>query len=167
MFDQDLVNAPKSDAGTLKKIKELVDKCFLLKAEADAAEKKFKAAKNELSDIMTNAEVDKITGDNCSASLALKTSVSCPKEDAKKIELFTYLAEKDCNEENKKPKWLAKILIESPTLLNMLTINASTFSSWHDKEIASKVAEGEIDFKLPMVEPYSYYSVGFRKRNKK
>ena len=150
-----------SSAETLKEIKELVDEVYALKIAADEAEKKYKNAKNKLSNIMENADVDKMQGDDCTASLALKTSVSCPKDDVNKLKLFKYLAEKDpeiCGDD------ITKYLAKSPTLLSMLTINAKTFSSWHNKEIELKAEEGDFEFKLDMVEPYEYYSVGLRKR---
>ncbi len=156
--------AAQTSAETLKEIKELVDEVYSLKLANDVAEKAYKDAKNKLSDIMEHAEVDKMAGDTCNASLALKTSVSCPKEDDKKLALFEYLAAKDCPED---VDILKNVLLDSPTLLRMLTINAKTFSSWHDKEVEAKAVEGDFEFKVPAVEPYDYYSVGLRKRSKK
>lgn len=153
----------QTSAEVLKEIKELVDKVYSLKLESDVAEKNYKAAKNELSGIMKNAEVDKMAGDTCNASLALKTSVSCPKDDADKLAIFEYLAAKDIVTDEAGSD-LKTILLKRPTLLAMLTINARTFSSWHDKEIEAKAKEGDFEFKVPAVEPYDYYSVGLRKR---
>jgi len=160
--------AAQTSAETLKEIKELVDEVYSLKLANDVAEKKYKEAKNRLSEIMKNAEVDKMAGDTCNASLSLKTSVSCPKEDDKKLALFKYLAAKDGAEvgEGVTPAFITD-LANHPTLLRMLTINAKTFSSWHDKEIEAKAQAGDYEFKLSMVEPYDYYSVGLRKRSKK
>jgi len=152
--------AAQTSAETLKEIKELVDEVYSLKLANDVAEKKYKEAKNRLSEIMKNAEVDKMAGDTCNASLSLKTSVSCPKD--------KYLAAKDGAEvgEGVTPAFITD-LANHPTLLRMLTINAKTFSSWHDKEIEAKAQAGDYEFKLSMVEPYDYYSVGLRKRSKK
>lgn len=155
----------QTSSEVLKEIKDLVDEVYSLKLAADVAEKTYNAAKNKLSDIMEKAEVDKMQGDNCTASLSLKSSVSCPKEDYKKVELFKYLAEKDV-EKNDVEK-VKQALVACPTLLAMLTINARTFSSWHNKEVEAKALEGDFEFKLNMVEPYEYYSVGLRKRTKK
>lgn len=135
-------------AETLKRIKQLVDHVYKLKLEADRADKEYNKAKSELAEIMEQAEVEKMQGDTCNASLALKTSVTVPKDDADKKVLFDYI-EKEHGKD---------------VLFRMLTINARTFSSWHQKEIESKIEEGELEFEVPAVKPYEYYSVGLRKR---
>lgn len=150
MFDESLTNTEAiTPAEVLKQIKEKVNNLYELKQKADAADKAYKDAKNELSDIMEKAEVDKMQGDLCTVNLQLKTSCSVPKDLNKKKELFQYIKNNHGEE----------------VLRTMLTINARTFSSWHDKEVEQKIEEtGNIDFKLPMVDPYSYYSLGMRKR---
>lgn len=151
-FDTSLTDTEATTpAEALKDIKEKVDKLWQLKQASDKAEKAFKEAKNELATILEESEVDKMQGDLCNVSLALKTSCSVPKDHNKKKELFTYI--KDNHGED--------------VLREMLTINARSFSSWHDAEVASKVQAGELDFKLEMLEPYTYYSLGIRKRAKK
>ena len=87
-------------------------------------------------------------GDFCNVSLALKTSCSVPKEAAAKARLFNYITTAHGKD----------------VLDEMLTINARTFSSWVDKEVEAKNKEGDIDFKLDMLAPYDYYSLGMRKR---
>lgn len=153
MFDQSLTESEATTpAEVLKEIKEKVDKLYELKVKSDEAEKLYKDAKNELTDILEKAGVDKVQGDTCTVSLQLKTSCSVPKDLAKKKELFQYIKDNHGEE----------------VLRTMLTINARTFSSWHDKEIESKIEEtGDVEFKLGMVEPYSYFSLGMRKRTKK
>lgn len=151
MFDQSLTTEA-TPAEVLKEIKEKVDNLYQLKLVVDEAEKKHKEAKNELAKILEESGVDKVQGDLCTVSLALKTSCSVPKDPEKKRELFQYI--KDNHGET--------------VLRDMLTINARSFSSWHDKEVEQKIEEtGDIEFKLPMVEPYTYYSLGMRKRTVK
>lgn len=136
-------------AAKLKEIKELVDKVYSLQLKSKAAEKEFNTAKGLLSEIMEEAEVDKMAGDNCNASLALKTSVSVPKEDHLKKELFDYITKEH----------------GATVLFSMLTINPRTFSSWHGEEIKRLVVElDDLEAKVPAVSPYEYYSVGLRKR---
>lgn len=136
-------------AQKLKEIKELVDHVYSLKLTADLADKAYQKAKNTLSEIMEEAEVDKMAGDQCNASLALKTSVSVPKEDHLKKELFDYITKEHGQQ----------------VLFSMLTINPRTFSSWHGEEIKRLVVEqDDLEAKVPAVSPYEYYSVGLRKR---
>jgi hypothetical protein len=135
-------------AETLKEIKELVDHVYSLKIESDRTEKEYQVAKGRLAEIMENAEVDKMAGDNCNASLSLKSSVTVPKEDHLKRDLFNYITTEHGED----------------VLFSMLTINPRSFSSWHGKEVERKMIEGELEFKLPMVTPYEYFSVGLRKR---
>ena len=151
-FDQSL-NTPEANtpAEILKSIKEKVDQLYALKMLSDKAEKAYKDAKNDLSKIMEDAEVEKMQGDSCTVNLALKTSVSVPKDHSLKHKLFSYIKE-NAGEE---------------VLRDMLTINARTFSSWHNKEVEAKALEGDFEFKLSMVEPYEYFSVGLRKRTVK
>ena len=148
MFDESL-STEATPAEVLKEIKEKTNALWELKLAVDVAEKKHKAAKAELAKILEDSGVDKMQGDLCTVSLALKTSCSIPKDDALKAELFDYI----------------KSNYGEVVLQDMLTINARSFSSWHDKEIEKKIEEtGDVDFKLPMVEPYTYYSLGMRKR---
>lgn len=133
---------------TLRKIKELTDHVYELKLIQDKAEKTYKAEKAKLCEIMESAEVDKMQGDTCTASLSLKSSVSVPKEHASKKELFDYI----------------KKTYSEDVLFDMLTINARTFGSWYTAEINKKALEGEFDFKLDMLNPHEYYSIGLRKR---
>ena len=147
----------------LKEIKELVDLVYSLKIEADAKEKAFQAAKNRLSEIMEKAEVDKMAGDECNASLTLKTSLSFPKEDYEKLEMTKYIASQDLDDE-KEVETLVEKLKLFPTVLKMFTMNARTFSSWATAETERKALDGDFEFKLPVVKPYEYYSVGLRKR---
>ena len=151
MFDESLTDSSiVTPAQVLKEIKEKTDRLYTLKLASDAAEKLYKNAKNELSKILEESGVDKVQGDLCTVSLSLKTSVSVPKDELQKFLLFKYI-EREYN---------------TDVLNAMLTINARTFSSWHDKEISKHVEAGDIDFKLSMLEPYTYYSIGIRKRSK-
>jgi len=148
MFDQSLSEAPTT-AEVLKQIKEKVDNLYSLKLLADEAEKKHKEAKGELAKLLEDSGVDKVQGDLCTVSLTLKTSCTVPKGEAEKAALFEYI----------------KSNYSDTVLQTMLTINARSFSSWHDKEVEKMIEEtGDIEFKLPMVEPYTYYSLGMRKR---
>jgi hypothetical protein len=148
----------KELSSTLKEIKELTDTVYRLKLEAEKADKAYSSAKMKLAEIMENAEVDKIQGDDCAASLSLKQSVSVPKDNKDKLDLFSYMGGEKVKTHLEE---LAKL---SPDLFTKLTINARTFSSWYTEETKQKVLEGEFDFKLPMVKPHEYYSVGLRKR---
>lgn len=134
-----------------KQINQLVNDTYQAKLEADKAEKKYSELRQKLTELMSSTETPKIVGENCTASCSLKTSVSVPKELPKKLNLFNYIKEK-----------------YGETVLNeMLTFNARSFSSWYDKEVEAEAHKGNFEFKLDMVEPYTYYSVGFRKRSKK
>lgn len=135
-------------AASLKEINDLAHEAYEAKIAASEAEEKAKALKNRLAQLMESAGVDKISADNCTVSGKVKTSVTVPKDLKNKLELFDYIRNNYSEE----------------VLNSMLTINARTFSSWHDKEVEQKVQAGEIDFKLDMVTPYEYYSVGFRKK---
>ena len=148
MFDTSLSEAPTT-AEVLKEIKEKVDTLYQLKVAVDEAENKHKAAKAELAKILEDSGVDKVQGDLCTVSLALKTSCTVPKDELNKAALFDYI--RGCYGDT--------------VLQAMLTINARSFSSWHDKEVEKMIEEtGDVEFKLPMVEPYTYYSLGMRKR---
>lgn len=144
----DLQTSDANASEKLKEIKELVDEVYRLKEVVAQAEKEFKDAKNRLTDIMQTAEVDKMSGNECTASLQLKESVTVPKEDTFKKQLFDYI----------------KLEHGSDVLFSMLTINPRTFSSWYTKEVEQKALEGDLEFKLDMLSPYEYYSVGLRKR---
>lgn len=165
-------NAPATSntdaAAKLKEIKELVDLTYKLKKESDLAEKAYNKAKGKLAEIMENAECDKMSGDECNASLKLKTSVTLPKEHHLKLQVLEYMAKAD-NEQNEEGgkeviQTLNKLFKLSPTLADKLTIHAGSFSSWHTAEIERKAAEGDFEFKVPAVSPYEYYSVGLRAR---
>ena len=145
-FDESLSNT--QSAQVLKDIKEKADRLYALKMVSDLAEKDYKNAKNELSEIMEKAGVDKIIGDDCSISLALKSSCSVPKDMAAKQVVFNYIT----------------TTYNDVVLQGMLTINSRTFSSWVTKEVEKKNNEGDLDFKVPGTEPYQYYSLGMRKR---
>ena len=134
-----------------KDITDLVNRTFAAAQAVKAAEAHLKDLKSELVGLMTSAEVDKILGDACTATCAMKTSVTVPKTPAEKMALFKYIRES-----------------YSQTVLDeMLTINPRTFSSWHDKEVQKHVDQGDVDFKLDMINPYDYPSVSFRKRTVK
>lgn len=150
MFDESLAaDKSETNAGVLKDIKDSVDHLYQLKLAADDAEKNYKDAKNELSKLLEDSGVDKMTGDLCTVTLQLKTSCTTPKDNLAKAELFKYI------EEN----------YGFTVLQSMLTINSRSFSAWHAIEIEKRIEEtGDIEFKLPMVEPYEYYSLGIRKR---
>jgi len=160
-------NQNEADASKLKEIKELVDHVYNLKLISDKAEKEYNSAKNRLAEIMEKAEIDKMAGDECNASLTLKTSVSFPKEEDGKVAIAEYIASQDNPElEPKRIEEAVNNLFHlSPTLLKMFTINARSFSSWATAEIERKASEGEFEFQLPAVKPYEYYSVGLRKRS--
>jgi len=138
-------------AANLKEINDLANEAYAAKVKASEADQKAKDLKNKLSALMETAGVDKISASDCTVSGAMKTSVTVPKEMASKLELFNYISEKYGNE----------------VLDAMLTINARAFSSWHDKEVAAEAQQGNLDFKLDMLSPYEYYSVGFRKKGAK
>lgn len=141
----------KNLAAAQKEITALVDATYSAKQAVSAAEEKFKGLKKELLTLMEASGVDKIIGKECSATVSIKSSVSVPKDVTKKKELFEYIRANHGGE----------------VLGNMLTINARSFSSWYNAEVQSKVDAGEIDFKLPMLEPYEMTSIGLRKIAKK
>lgn len=151
MFDESL-STPATSAAALKEIKEKVDKLYELKLDVDRAEKKHKEAKSELAKILEDSGVEKVQGDLCTVNLALKSSCSVPKDASQKKELFDYISKNH----------------GETVLQDMLTINARSFSSWHDKEIERLIeSTGDVEAKLPMLDPYTYYSLGMRKRSVK
>lgn len=131
-----------------KKLKELADKVYQAKQKADEAEKAYKELKSELLNIMEAAEIDKVQGDSCTISLQLKSSVTVPKDNSKKKELFEYIKKE-----------------HGPEVLDtMLTINARSFSSWYSKEQEAKMLQDNFDWTVADIKPYEYYSLGIRKR---
>lgn len=150
MFDENLAPKANTSAEVLKEIKEKVDNLYNLKLISDKAEKEYKNAKNELASILEDAEVDKVQGDTATVSLALKTSVTVPKDEFEKQELFDYINSK----------------YGAGVLHTMLTINARSFSSWFNKEVEAKVNEGDLEPNIANIKPYEYYSLSMRKRNK-
>ena len=161
-------------AEKLKEVKELVDHVYALKLAADIKDKEYQAAKNRLSEIMEKAEIEKVVGDDCNASLNLKNSVSFPKEPSDKLTLLTYVVERD-NEAEADKELAAKRAIENlqeffnacPTAAKMLTFNANSFNSWYNAEIEAHAKAGNFEVEIPTLKPYEYYSVGLRKKAKK
>ena len=157
-------------AESLKEINELANDAYKANVEAKDYEQKAKDLKNKLSALMETAGVDKISADLCTVSGKIKASASVPKEDGGKLELFKYLMSLDNVNPNGKPVMsvaiedLAKDLLNYPTLFAMLTINATSFSSWYNKEMASQIEAGEVDWSLPFISTYEYYSIGMRKK---
>lgn len=155
-------------ASSLKEINELANQAFLAKENASLAEAKAKELKNKLSTLMESAGVDKISADNCTVSGKIKASASVPKVSFDKLDLFAYIASKDSKGTGQDAikKELTQVLLKYPTLLNMLTFNATSFNSWYAKEQEVKINEGQEDWALPFVSTYEYYSVGMRKKRK-
>lgn len=141
----------ETPAEVLKTIKEKADEVYEMREKLSALEKEFKLKKAELLDIMVDAGVDKLQGDLCSVSAKPKTSVSCPKGEKEKSDFFQYIATTYGKE----------------VLNDMLTVNAKTLSAWHDRELEKKTREGDLDFKVPGLEPYNYNSLGITKRRTK
>lgn len=135
-------------AEVLARVKDLVDRTYLAKLAVDEAEKKLSELKQELTELMSTAEIDKFIGDHATATCTLKTNVTLPKEVTGKRNVFKYITDTYGNE----------------VLEEMLTINPKSFASWYDAEVKKHVVEGNLDFKIEGVKPYEYYSVGFRKR---
>ena len=159
-------------AESLKEIIDLANKAYKAKEEASVAEQKAKDLKNKLSSLMESAGVDKISADECNANGKMKANASVPKDHADKLELFKYLMSLDNLDPNGNPvvstaiNQLASALTHYPTFLNMLTINPISFNSWYAKEQEKHIAEGKVDWQLPFISTYEYYSVGFRKTKK-
>lgn len=154
-FNQDLNESQDKDASNkLKQIKELADRVYQLNVLAQQAEKNFSKEKARLLEIMKDAEVDKIQGDEATCSVTIKHSVSFPKEAATKKEVFNYI-------ENK---------YGSDVLFEMLTINAASFSSFFTKEAEAYAIEAlekgkdDINFSIGEVKPFERYSLSIRKR---
>ena len=153
-------------AESLKEINELANDAYAAKVEASAADQKAKDFKNKLSSLMETAGVDKNSAEDCTVSGKMKASASVPKDVAGKLALFSYIANLDSEggqglgEVSKE----LEILFKYPTLFSMLTINATSFNSWYAKEQQAEIEKGNIDFKLPFISTYEYYSVGFRKK---
>ena len=143
-------NVSNQNAEVLSRIKSLVDKCYLAKLAVDQAEDAYSALKQELTELMSTAEVDKFIGDEATASCVLKTNVTVPKDIIGKRNVFAYIE-----------KTYGKEVLEE-----MLTINPKSFASWYNQELAVKVEQGDLDFKIDGVKPYEYFSVGFTKRRK-
>jgi len=133
-----------------KKLKELADAVYKAKQAADEYEKKYKELKGELLNIMESAEIEKVQADNCTISLQLKSSVTVPKSNEQKKQLFNYIKEEHGQE----------------VLDSLLTINARSFSSWFTKEQEAKMQAGDFDWTVADIKPYEYYSLGIRKRSK-
>lgn len=153
-------------AESLKEINELANKAYEAKTEASTAEEKAKKYKAELTALMETAGVDKITADNCTVSGKMKASTSVPKDLNNKIELFKYLMSLDNNDTISEDirEITARLATAYPTLFSMLTINATSFNSWYNKEQEKQIALGNVDWKLDFLSRYEYYSVGFRKK---
>ena len=157
-------------AASLKEINELANEAYAAKLTADKFEAKAKELKGQLSGLMETAGVDKISADACTVSGKIKASASVPKEDGDKLALFRYIASLDNLDPNGNPivsaaiEDLAEDLLKYPTLFAMLTINATSFSSWYNKEMAAQIEAGRVDWSLPFISTYEYYSIGMRKK---
>jgi len=134
-----------------KKLKSIVDNVYRLKEESSRSEKKFKEAKAELAKIMEDGEIDRVDGSFCTCSGKTKSNVGVPKDLKDKKELFDYIKKEEGPE----------------VLMEMITINARSFTSWYNAEIQKHVDNGELDFKLEMLKPYDTFSLGFRKKSNK
>lgn len=160
----------KDLAASLKEINELANEAYAAKLTASNFEQKAKDLKNKLAGLMETAGVDKISADDCTVSGKIKASASVPKDDAAKLELFKYLMSLDNLDPNGNPvvsaaiNELAAALVNYPTFLSMVTVNATAFNSWYGKEQDKHIQAGEVDWSLPYVNTYEYYSVGFRKK---
>lgn len=171
-------NAPSTavdqdTANKLKEVKELVDHVYALKLKSDIAEKEYNAAKNRLAEIMEKAEIEKMAGDECNASLNLKNSVSFPKEPSEKLQLLEYVIERDNEAVDMVEKQvilegaldgLKKFFKHCPTAARMLAFNPQSFNSWYNAEIEAQAKAGNFEVEIPTVKPYEYYSVGLRKK---
>jgi len=159
-------------ASSLKEINGLANEAYAAKVEASGYEQKAKDFKNKLSALMETAGVDKISADSCTVSGKIKASASVPKDDAAKLELFKYLMSLDNTNPVGEPavshaiEEVAKSLLNYPTLLSMLTINATSFNSWYGKEQQVHIDAGQVNWALPFISTYEYYSIGMRKKSK-
>lgn len=138
------------NAEVLARIKNLVNKTYQAKIEADEAAALFSKYKQELTNVMEAAQIDKFVADEATATCKLKSSVTVPKDIISKRNVFNYIK-----------KNYGEIVLEE-----MLTINPSSFSSWYNAEVQKKIEEGDLDFRIEGLKPYEYYSVGLTKRNK-
>ena len=154
----------KSLAENLKEVYELANEAYAAKLTATSFENKSKDLKNKLSALMETAGVDKISAQDCSVSGKMKASATVPKPDGDKVKLFAYLADLDAETKDGSYQEIAAVLFKYPTLLSMLTINATSFNSWYAKEQQAKIDQGDVDWALPFISTYEYYSVGFRKK---
>jgi hypothetical protein len=133
----------------LKRIKLLVNETYQASLELKKSEDKYNKLKSELSKLMESAEIDTIDGDNCKAYCAPKSSVSLPKSISQKKQVFDYISKKYGEE----------------VLAEMLTINPRSFNSWFNEEANAALSEGELDFNLADIKPFTYFSVSFRKKS--
>jgi len=166
---QGLHEEEQSDlAASLKEINDLANEAYAAKQDASAAEQKAKDFKNKLSALMETAGVDKISAEDCTVSGKMKASASVPKDLVGKVDLFKYISEIDLlgrlSDMERIENALLDIANYCPTLFAMLTINATSFNSWYAKEQQAEIEKGNVDFKLPFINTYEYYSVGFRKK---
>jgi hypothetical protein len=138
------------NAEVLSRVKGLVDQCYQAKLAVDQAEAEYSKLKQELTELMSSAEIDKFIGDSATATCRVKTSVSVPKDVSAKRKVFNYIRETYGDE----------------VLEEMLTINAASFNSWYNEEMQKKVLDGDLEFQIDGVKPYEYFSVGFTKRRK-
>lgn len=152
MFDESL-SSPEAttSADTLKEIKEKVDRVYALKLKSAKAEKEFKDAKNELAKLLEDSKVDKMQGDDCTVSLLQKSSVQFPKDEAGKKKAFDYIRKE----------------FGETVLQEMLTVNANSFNSFYNAEVERKAAEGDYEPDIAGLKPFTYFSLGIRKRAKK
>lgn len=136
------------NAEVLVRVKNLVNSTYQAKLAVDKAEEVLSKLKQELTELMSTAEIDKFIGDEATATCKLKSNVTLPKDIVGKRNVFEYIQ-----------KTYGESVLEE-----MLTINPASFASWFNAEMEKKVSEGELDFTIEGVKPYEYFSVGFTKR---
>lgn len=141
-------NVSNENAEVLVRVKDLVNRTYQAKLAVDKAEELYSKLKQELTELMSTAEIDKFIGDEATAACKLKTNVTLPKDISGKRSVFKYITE----------TYGAEVLEE------MITINPASFASWYNQELEKHVAEGNLDFKIEGVKPYEYFTVGFTKR---
>jgi len=135
-------------ADSQKEVQALINKMYEAKEASDIAEKNFKELKAQVLEVMEQAGIEKLSGDRCNLTCKDKTSNQLPKDVPLKLEVFKFMVDR----------------MGQAALNNMLTINAASFNSWVTKEIESEKLKGNVEFEIPNVKPYTYKSLGIRRK---
>ena len=131
----------------ITELRQLVDKYHAGKEAAAKWKKEASNLKAQLISFMEKENVDSFDGTDVKASLTHLSSATCPKGEDKKL-TFDWIREHHGAE----------------YLDSVLTINARTFASFFTECETAATEKGELDFKIPGVDPYPRTNVSLRKK---